>query len=268
MLPTQPLSVGGILDAGINLYRTSFKTTFKVAAIAAVPYAVITALMSARSNTIDPEIDPELAMAAAMESLTLLPVTFLLLAFVMSALIHSQVAVAREQPTTSTASLLTGARLAIPYFVLTILYMVLIMLGMLALVIPGVIVSVSMALAMWVVHVEPERSVWGSLWRSHSLIWNGSWWRTAAVMAVVSIIGMVLSVVFYLGLGVLAFLEPTAEVSTPRVALEAAINWALMAIVAPLSSAVFLVLYNDALLRKEGADLDARLSQLESPNQP
>lgn len=267
MLPTQPLNIGGILDAGINLYRASFKSTFPVAAIAATPYAVVSALMSARSNAIDPELEPELAMAAAMESLTLLPVTFLLLTFVMSALIHRQTAFARTQPTTTTSSLLAGARLAIPYFILTMLYMLLITLGMLALVIPGIIISVSMALAMWVVHVEPERSVWGSLWRSHGLIWNGSWWRAAAVMAVVSIIGMVLSAVFYLGLGVLAFMEPTAEISTPRVAMEAAINWALMAIVAPLSCAVFLMLYNDALLRKEGGDLDARLSELESPAQ-
>lgn len=264
MLPTEPQSIGGILDAGINLFRSSFKETAPVAAVTAIPYAIVSGILSARSNAIDPETNPEEMMAAAMEVFSLMPLLYLLLVLVFSALIHRQVAVARSQPTSLTEDLLAAVKLAIPMFILMVTYIILLSIGIVLFIIPGLIIAVSMALFLWVPLVEPERGAWGGLWRSHALIWGGNWWRTATVMAVVSIIAMVLSVVFYVALGVLSVATPAGEVTNTNILLQAFVTWASMALYAPLTAAMFLVLYNDLLLRKEGGDLDARIGDLEA----
>lgn len=269
-LPTEPLSIGGVLDTGIRLFRQNFKELFTVAAITAVPYALLSAVMNSRMVGVDVEADPDVAFAAAMQSLAFIPIIYVLLVFIASCVIHRQVSLTRGEPTSLMADFAVGLKLLIPLTLLFFLYFIIVGVGLVLLIVPGVIFMISMCFFLYVPQVE-DRGVWGSLWRSHKLVWGGNWWRTAIVLTVVSIIGMVLSVVAYFGLGALAFADATAEAgseaSTLRLLVEFAINWMIMALVLPLSTSVMYVAYNDLMLRKEGGDLEAQLEGLSSPSQ-
>ncbi len=262
-LPGVPLSIGGILDAGISLFRRSFKYVFPVAAIAAIPYALLAMQMNSQLAGVDPEVDPEIALAAAVRALAYLPVIYLMLVFIASSVIHRQIALTRGLPTSLMADFGTGLKLLIPLTIVMMLYLLCIVVGSILLLVPGIILSVSMCMFLWVPQIE-ERSAWSSLWRSHSLVWGGNWWRTAVVVTLVSIIGVVLSVLAYFGLGALVITETSGESSMTRLIIEAFLGWLTMAFILPLFIAVMHVHYNDLLLRKEGGDLDAKLSDIAS----
>jgi hypothetical protein len=85
---------------------------------------------------------------------------------------------------------------------------------------------------------------------------RGNWWRTLLIF----LITIVVMFVFYFV--IIAVLAPL--VGAMEVALVAAVTEvlavALSALVAPYVSATFLAIYGDLKARREGADLERRLS--------
>ena len=268
MFPTQPLSIGGVLDAGVNFFSATFKQTLKLSMIAAVPYALVSMMMSFMGGSLDPNIeDPDEAAAAVMEAfgtlMLFMPLLYLTMNFMAATVGHRLVALARGEETSDVEDCTVGLKLMLPLTVMMILYVVLMMLGMVLLIVPGIIVAVTMSLFVYVPLME-DRSAWTSLWRSHVLVWRGNWWRTLATLTIITVLIMVVAGCVALLLGGFSGLNAESEMATVFTLIEGVGTWLMMALLTPLSSSMFLVLYNDIGLRHDGDDLDSRLAQLDS----
>lgn len=264
MFPSEPLAIGGVLDRGIGLYRATFTQTIKLAALAAIPYVIATAIMGYAGSSIVPGQELDAIEGPTTLLLIALPFVYLGLFFLSGAVGHRLVALARSEPVSTSADMLFGLKVMFPLTVVAVLYVILLSLGLLLLVIPGFIIMVTMSLFLAVPIMEQDRSAWSSLWRSHALVWRGNYWRTATVIAVMSIIGLVVSVGLYLVIGAVSFAQAsTEEVNLFYVGADALANLALTALIMPFSLSMMLMLYNDIVLRKEGTDLEEQLAQLD-----
>ncbi|MEO0423297.1 MAG: hypothetical protein AAF184_13220 [Pseudomonadota bacterium] len=262
MLSSEPLSIGGILDGGFTLFRRGFLKVLPAAAAAALPYALTLALVNARTVGLESETDPAVIEQALMEMAALFPLMFLFMVIMLGVVIHRQMSVARGEPTSLVKDVLVALKRTVPMLLLMFLYMVLVTLGMVALFIPGLILAISMSLFFYVPYAE-ERGSWGALWRSHSLVWGGNWWRTASVLTLITVILTAVSIIFYIGLGAVAAVSTISGATTLTTGADFALNWIMLSLITPMYAAMALVLYNDLLVRKEGSDLDQQLADLQ-----
>lgn len=267
MLPTQPLAVGGILDAGIKLFRSTFFCTLGIALVAAIPYAAASGYLSYLTNQLGAVVETGAGLETNVLGplLVSVPIIYLTLVFAMNGIIHRQLSIVRDEPQSLAADVGTALKLLLPVLVAFLTYTLCAMLGSLLLLVPGLILMISMVLFPLVPQME-DRSGWSGAFRSHQLIWGGNWWRAAVVLTVVGLLGLVFAIVLGLVLGVAIVagsMVPT-EMTWPLTLLEAVVNSLTLALTLPLAMACYIVLYNDCLLRKEGADLDARLGELDS----
>jgi hypothetical protein len=101
----------------------------------------------------------------------------------------------------------------------------------------------------------------GSLKKSHNLVW-GNWWRTLLILSVPMIImlvilgGVGLVIGFFIGFGMA---QTEGGLLQYQIIMEVA-QYAVNTVLAPLFPALMIILYNDLKLRKEGADLDAKIA--------
>jgi hypothetical protein len=260
----EPLSIGGVLDAGIRGMRSTFKQILPTAAVAAIPYTVLLGMMGLQTGALESEEDPEVLMAAAMDTFMLMPFLYLALTFLIATVAFKQARLMRGGSSRLSEDLMIGLKRMLPLTILMVAFAVVVTVGMVLLIVPGIILMVNMSLFMYVSFMEEERSVWSGLGRSNALVWGGNWWRTLTVITVASIIGMVLALVFYMGLGALAFVWAEDGPTTLFFLMEGVLNWALMLVYMPFFVAISLALYNDLLIRKEGGDLETRLGELQA----
>ncbi len=269
MFPAQPLSIGGVVDAGVSLYGSTFKRTLRISLLASIPYALVSLAMSMAMDDFNlaEDADPAAVTAAAEQMMNgviiyILPMYFTI-CFMFAAVGRRLVTLARSEPVSDAADLLFGLKLMIPLTLMMLAYILLMTLGMLLLIVPGIILSVSLSLFMYVPIYE-DRSVWSSLLRSHKLIWRGNWWRVAGALLIITILAMVVSGCFSILVGGFAVLKTTTDYTTIITLVEGLGTWVMMTLLTPLSAAMALVLYNDVVLRREGDDLDDRLAELDS----
>ncbi|WP_455209620.1 hypothetical protein, partial [Kaarinaea lacus] len=122
------------------------------------------------------------------------------------------------------------------------------------------IVMVSLILYM-PAYTMDNAGIIGSLKKSHNLVW-GNWWRTLLILSVPTIIllvilggvGMVVGAV--IGFGVT---QGEGDLLQFQIIMEVA-QYIVNVFLAPLFPALMIILYNDLKLRKEGADLDAKIA--------
>lgn len=272
MLPSEPQSIGGVLDAGFHVFRTTFKSVAIPAAIMAV---ILAALTLGMASSFDIEAIAAMQNPAPGAAPVLLPpigpLFWILWALYIASFVTLFVVVARHQwalikgrdPSLG-EDFMHALALLVPLLVASALYYLSIVVGLILLIIPGLIVMVSMSLYAFVPIVE-DRRAWTSITRSHALVWGGNWFRTAAVLTVLMAISIALTFTLELILGastgIASIMEPGAP--NPFVTVAGAV---LTVVLYPLFTAVMLALYNDLLLRKEAGDLDARLQALDEPS--
>jgi len=250
-----PQDLGRTLDNGFAIYRASLKpvlglsfvTAFLVSLPSLVSYAGIAVgvEMDRGSNSLD--------------------VVGMLLYFVLPVgLIYAQDAIARGQPAPTMGEALSRLQVRfITGLVAGFLYLLAMVVGFIALVVPGVILSVSLGLATYLVATE-EGSAVEMLNRSHKLVW-GQWWRTVVVITVALIVYLI--PLLLVG-GIVGFLVTLVSGITQLDDLEEdAASFALAmavleilgaALLMPLMNGILLAQLNDLKLRKSGADLLAR----------
>ena len=129
---------------------------------------------------------------------------------------------------------------------------------MILFVIPGIILAVSMAFYSLCILFEGD-GVFQSLTHSHQLVW-GNWWRTMVIYSVVMIIYMVL----YMAIGLpLVFLDELIFATETGQGVFSMLGDLIASVVTfPLMVSVFIVVFHDLKLRKEGQDLEARVEAL------
>jgi len=240
-----PQSIGGVLDDGFRLYRASLPQVFLLVAVGVLA-GQIPGLMVQSSGTV-----PSLSMSLLLSVLLSMLVSVLFY----GAAIGRMHAVARQQAMSLGDALSFGARRMLPLLAFSLLYGVIIAVGLLLLIVPGVLFGVSLMFGAYVVLLDGKGPV-ASLAISHNLVW-GSWWRTLVIVSVGSVIMMAgyLLVGFAAGFAVAYGGEPGVLLTL----IEFGLLPLLGALVGPLFYALMLATYYDLKLRRSGADLEQRL---------
>jgi len=252
IVPDQPASIAKVLYISIKLYGACFGKLMGLI-LALTVFLVSLGLFSDLVIGM-PETGNEgegLGFLVAKLPL-LLSVVFVLciLSFVLySSMIYRIDNVVNQREDTVLQALQFGLEKFLPMLVAVIVYSLAVTVGLALFVIPGLILSLSLAFYLYFIVIE-NRGGYASLRASHDLVW-GYWWRT---MSVFSIPGAVL-VLFYSGLFIALGLMGGGLDSPPGpTALFNAFGNILSALITPYFFTLGYVQYHDLKLRQNGTN--------------
>ncbi len=248
-LPKQPESIGVVLDSGFRLFAAGFKKAIGLSLAAnVIVYLPFLVLIPYAMSSGQAQAEGFLAiLAVAMVVAGVVSMAFYL------AIIHLYGTIARDESVSIGASLVVGLKRLLPLIVATILYLLVVSLGMVLLIIPGLILMLTLMFFSVAMVLDDEGMV-SSLNRSHKLVW-GNWWRTATVLTVPVVIVFVMMIAVSLLLAFLGHMIPAPGIV--GLVMQVVVN----ALTQLLFYAIFVVQYQDLILRKEGTDLELRLQQ-------
>lgn len=264
----RPLRVGEVVDAAISIYRQRWQDLCRVVAVIVLPLAVLNVIVtlsasvdttsSSSTRVTGNEFGTNRTVEFDSSSLWTFIAGFLVVAVI--GWIGTQLATAAcfeivsgtyldHEPTWRESLGKAWSRLASLVW-LQIVYGFLLVLGMLACFVPGIYFYVAWAVAVPVLLFEDLRGR-KALKRSRELL-GGRWWPTCGVLVLVFVLNGVLSTAIQ---GVLlAFVSSTNNDLIDAVASSLA-RAASSILTTPFAAAATTVLYYDALVRKEGFDL-------------
>jgi hypothetical protein len=260
--PSSPLSVGGVIDDGIRLFRESFNRCWLLAIIPGLvlilfeiafptplpSFAVLRNPLAARAITNSPHV-------------LLLDLLSLLLGLVFQgAVLVRQIAIASgDDSVTFGSAAAVGFRRLLTTLIAFVLFSLAVAGGMILLLIPGLYILPRLQLWMVAVFVDDQgpTTALGSSWR----LTKGHWWRVTAILTVAAIIILVLTLVFSALAGWFAVNRANASA---RMLVVQVVSLGSAAISYPLGTAIGLAMYHDLKLRREGGDIATRASALGS----
>jgi hypothetical protein len=265
----RPLSIGEILDAGIKVVVRHWKVLAICVVVLVGPMNVIQVLLRASidpnafetgdATTTTDDFGP--ALVGLLGSVVLSGLAFLVsftacFKAVADAWLGASPAVGR--------SLRLGARRLGAVLVAWIVWIVLLVIGLVLLIAPGVYLGVILCLTLPALLFEgigPFRA----LGRSRSLV-KGRWWPTLGLLLVgyllVSIIGAIIQ-------AILIGIAGASGSSVVPAAIATVIGSTISnAITTPYLAAVLTILYFDMRVRKEGFDLQLMAEDLGQPHDP
>ncbi len=245
------LTVGEILSAAFDLYRRQAVALWTIVAVVVIPAQAVIVIVErlilsgGRTQAINGTIYT--TDSTGLLAIVVIVITFLSVIVTIGALSKCLLDAYTGHPSSWRHSLRFAADRVGPLAWLSIISGVLLAIGFILLVIPGIFLTVSWIVAVPVVMFEGA-SPFASLRRSYDLV-HGRWWATfgALVLAIIAIIGI--SIVLGLLLG---------GVSTNHISLIlvlGGIGRIIAALVTyPIVAAVSAVIYIDLRVRKEHVD--------------
>jgi hypothetical protein len=253
--PTAPRSIGGVFEDAFRLYRQLGSEAWLLALALQLAVAVPSLLWQL-------QIMPALAgvatgeMVVALPPLRVPPLLWLLtliaiplyLIFYLALIAHiNGVIEARRMPVRSAIELGVG-RLprALP---LAVLVVCIVILGLILLLVPGFYWAGTLSLAMIVLVIE-DTGVSRSMARSRTLV-AGSWWHAAILISYNFVIASVAYVAVLLVTSLVAVVLGANGSAT--LVISEILSVAVGTLINPLYCAVYVALYYDLKLRKEGA---------------
>jgi len=251
--PDAPRTVGGTLDDGFRLFKASFSQVFLLAFVA----AVLSQIPSVMLNSTVSEENPIGQFTAGLGVAFL--VSMLISAVIYGAIIAKIEAVTNNQTLSMSQAIAVGLQRFFPLLICGLLYMLAVVAGTLALIIPGIILSLTLLFGVYAVVADNMGPI-EALKHSHKLVW-GNWWRTAAVVGVgtfILLVGMML-------VGVMSGVAAAVSGATDAADLQSSnlLNFVVLplfsALLSPLLYAFIMAAYNDLKLRRSGADLADRI---------
>lgn len=260
--PTQPQTIGGVLDTSFQLYKASLPHVWLLCLLMTIGsmlpsiYLVVKGVGFAAS--------PLMMLSAFQDPQYLLAnlVSLLVTLVTVGAMYLRTNAVGTDTPMGLGESVqISLGRLIVLFFTMMLLGAA-VAIGLALLLIPGVILMVSLLLAFNLVLFERKGPI-DALTGSHSLVW-GNWWRTSAILTV----GIIVLMVIYFAMGMLiGILMPIVGLRGEDTLMFAAISTLLIGglvglLVTPFYVALAVSIYWDLKLRKEGGDLVARVGAL------
>lgn len=262
-LPAEPGSIGHTLDAGFKLYFVSFKQVLILAILAALSISVpMHAMLLAVPMLAADDAAPGNAFMATF-ILGLLVCMALYLWFYLATLCRIG-AIAYGETLTLGACMATGIRKLFPVVLATILYSLAMMGGLLLLIIPGMILWLSLLFYALCIVLEGD-GILESLRHSHRLVW-GNWWRTAVIVTVVFVVYYVIYLAVEVPFAIvdqMVFDSELGELPGFGQAMLTMVGDVIATVLTfPLMTSVFVAVFHDLKLRKEGQDLEARVEAL------
>jgi hypothetical protein len=261
-LELRPMGIGDILDTTFRLYRQRFLTFLLIALIVYVPYAFLIALIQPAGTPETPashlqqqevvyqrDAQPPSAMAAnpavaVTGIIGIVIFAIVLLPLCSAALVHNISATYLGENLTAGQSYARAAPRLLGLLWTMILSMLTIWLGILLLIVPGIIFSLWFLLITPVVILECKSGS-KAMGRSRELM-RGNLNKGFVLGLTVWVFGFL----FGLALGTLTSWAPL-----PHPAVRLFLNTVLQAIILPIQTAPWILLYYDLRIRKEAFDL-------------
>ena len=271
----RPLRIGEILDVAIKIYRSNFATLIKAVALVVAPVQILVAIVQASApdnpiktpppgSTEPPEIDFD-QLWAYFAALIVAGLLGALAAQVATAASLKAVSGAYmgERPDWRSSLRFALSRLG-PLIWLGLLSTVLLTLGLVACVVPGVYLYGAWAVVVPVLLLEDVRGR-RALGRSRSLV-RDRWWPTFAAILLGAILVAVVQAAFGLLLGLIAFMN--SENGVVQLVASAILGTVSGVLATPFSAALVTVVYFDLRVRKEGLDLELLARRVGMDEQP
>jgi hypothetical protein len=244
----RPMSFGEILDGAFKIYRSHFMPMFLSALLAYAPFVLLPMAVLMVVGT-----DASTAGLAAAGLTTLISLPLMLLGFGVSwgsvTYLASEAYLGHR--VTLGAGLGRGLRRALPLFGALILAGILMMLGFILFIVPGIIVM-GMFFAVFPAVVVENRGPVEALGRSRDLA-RGSLGRILGTLFVAGIIAALPNMA--VSIFSAASTTPGAAPAMSVVLGTQALSLLLSALAAPFSTAVTVLLYYDRRIRSEGLDV-------------
>ena len=282
--PSSPVSIGGVLDDGIRLFRESFGRCWLLAVIPGLVAIVFTMSIGVPSLSGASGVAALMALGNSRALIAYDILAFVVQLTVEGAVLVQQIAIVRGDESVGFGGALGKGLRRLPGTVLGSLILFVIFI---ACFIPiGITVGYSLAqrsmpslgavaidiavlllavwlwgrLQLWLVALFGEDAsatgALGSSWR----LTQGHWWRVSAIFTVAVIMILVIAFVFsFIGGAVAGVVHMTLR---GRLLLLQAFGLVSNAIYYPLLGAIWLAIYQDLKLRREGGDLASRAGAL------
>lgn len=260
--PTQPQSIGGVLDTAFQLYKASLVRVLPLTVLMVIAGSPASIYMFAQGAVGSADPFAVLALMRSPGYWLAVAASYLGLLW-MSAAIFLKMDAIGAGGDISVGAALQRALGRLPHlFLMMILFSIFVGIACLALLIPGLIIAVSMALCVNLAVFE-NKGAMAALSGSHRLVW-GNWWRTLAILSVGAVVIIIIYFVVILLVGVVAGLTATSSESLAVASGIAGIfiSDLLSLAVTPFYVALLIATYWDLKLRKEGGDLAARVGAL------
>ncbi len=269
----RPLQVGEILDASVKVYLKNARVLIGLAAMVVVPIQILSAviLLNTVSNGTEiPTTLPKFGVRSTGTTTALHPAatigstfTVEILGGLASLLVTAACVKAvsdtyLDQSTSIGASLRFALRRLGALVWMDILLGLGLVLGFIALIIPGIWLYAAWAIATPALLIDGKRGT-AALGRSRRLV-RGRWWPTAAILLVSTLLASIVSGAFSAVL--IAFLLSSGHSEATRVVVSSLGGGAASILTRPFQAAVVTILYYDLRVRHEGYDVQLLAEQL------
>lgn len=262
-LPSAPLSIGGVLDNAIRLYRFAIRRCWILALVYAGVVGGLTIFWTlALASTVKPgSTDPRQALAAMFSPVAI--VGFLVAMVISMALygglVKSISAVAQGNMTFSFGEAVAVGLRRIPGVLLGALISALsVCVGFILLVIPGIYLIGK--LQLWLVAMFMEDV---GAFESLKISWRLTrkrWWRAIVIVSVALVLVYIVPFAFGLVSGLIGVLAHLSV--TNRTIVNQGFGVVSNLIVLPMAVCISVAMYHDFKLRGEGGDLAVRMGAL------
>ncbi len=252
----EPATLSHVLDNGFRLFGAAFSRVWGLALLGALLPLLVFLPLGLFGAAMGPQFGG---------GLTLLIIPLAILAFAVSigcmgAIIARLDAVAQGRELGFGEALKLGIRRSPILFASIFVYMLVVMVGMLLLIIPGIYLMISLMLGTYLIMVEGRGPI-EALQRSRLLV-QGNWWRTMAALMVPMVLMMTVMGLAQM-LVVMISVPFGQEAMAATMLMSQGLNIIVQVVATPLIYALVLALYYDLRLRKEGDDLEARIGEAE-----
>lgn len=264
LMPTAPRSIGGVVDDAIRLYRKTLFPCFPLLIVAVVISTAAAIWITLALQPLVDETDPGAVLGMFLSPGVWLAYLLILLVytFIYGALIYQIDALARGQRLPLGEVVGMGLKRLPVLLAVGILLFLMLTLGLVLLVIPGIWLWGVFQLA-FVAAVIDRTGVFASFGVSRNLV-RGNWWRVNVVIFVAFVLMLVVATVIGGLAGIIAGIAGGAEflVSPAGQAIQQVISGLLNLFTLSFYPCVLLAVYYDLKLRREGADLADRVGAL------
>jgi hypothetical protein len=269
----RPLGVGEILDVSIKVYTRNLRTFIGLVAFIYIPIGLVAILgllsvLPEGSFISDNTLYLPPTDSGAVDAFFVVLIVLAFLGPLISTGAGSKAvadAYLGRKPSIGTSYAFVGKRFHSLLW-LSLLWVIIVFLGTLALFVPAIYLLVALSASVPVLVVEGLKGT-KALSRSFNLV-QGRWWRTFAVifLGVILIPGIIqFAIIFLLGMGLEAL---GTENVTTFVILNQSISTIAALIATPIQVAVLVIVYFDHRVRKEAFDLQLLADRLGSPPDP
>lgn len=267
--PSQPQSIGGVLDTTFQLYKASLVKMIPLSLLMVIAGSPQSIYMFVRGGAGGNPADP-FAMLAMMQGggYWLAACVGIIGSMWMLSAGYLKIHAIGTGGDLGIGSAVAQALTRLPAVLLmVILFGIALTIGLILLVIPGLILMVSLGLCFNTALFGDKGPV-AALSESHRLVW-GNWWRTFAILSVGVVIIFVIYMIAALVIGLIVpvLIFGGGGGGTENVLLVSLISGLLIGVLmslllTPFYISLAIAIYWDLKLRKDGGDLAARVGAL------